>query len=77
MANWPCAAPAAREMLSFMSVPPMSLQPASSSLAPPSRPSFTQLAWMFGMSPSNAMRATAWMSTTSSQVGPGRERPCR
>ena len=62
-------------MLSFMRVPPMSLQPAFSRLAPPSRPSFTHEAWMFGMRPSNAMRATACTSTTSSHVGPGRERP--
>ena len=73
----PCDAPDERLMLSFMRVPPMSLQPACSRFAPPSSPSFTQEAWMLGMRPSKAMRATEWMSTTSSQVGPGRDRPCR
>ena len=28
---------------------------------------------MLGMSPSKAIRATAWTRTTSSQVGPGRD----
>ena len=32
---------------------------------------------MLSISPSRAIRPTAWTSTTSSQVGPGRERPCR
>ena len=30
--SWPCAAPAAREMLSFISVPPMSLAPLAEAL---------------------------------------------
>ncbi len=53
----------------------MSLQPACRRVAPPSSPSFTHDAWMLGMRPSNAMRPTACTSTTSSHVGPGRERP--
>ncbi len=64
-------------MLSFISVPPMSLHPASNMRAPPGRPSLTQLAWMFGMSPSKAIRATAWMSTHLVPGRPGRDRPCR
>src|SRR5947207_3715947 len=40
--SWPKLAPAAREMLSFINVPPMSLQPASRQAAAPSGPSFTQ-----------------------------------
>ena len=45
--SWPWLAPAARLIDSFMSVPPRSLTPASSSARAPSGPSFTQEAWMF------------------------------
>ena len=77
VASWPCAAPEAREMFSSMRVPPKSLHPASSRRAPPSRPSFTHEAWMLSISPSSAIRPTAWTRTTSSQVGPGRDLPWR
>ena len=57
--SWPWEAPAALEIVSFIRVPPKSLHPAASNLAPPSRPSFTQEAWMLGIRPSRARRATA------------------
>ena len=47
--SWPCTAPAARVMDSFISVPPRSLAPASSSSAAPSGPIFTHEAWMLGI----------------------------
>ena len=43
----PHSEPAAREIDSFISVPPRSLTPAASAWRTPSGPSFTQLAWMF------------------------------
>lgn len=49
---WPWAAPAAREMLSFMSVPPRSFTPAERSWRAPRNPSLTHEAWMLGMEPS-------------------------
>ena len=45
--SWPCSAPAAREIDSFISVPPRSLTPARSAAAAPPIPSFTQEAWTF------------------------------
>ena len=45
--SWPCSAPAARVMLSFIKVPPMSLAPAWRHGAAPSRPIFTHEVWMF------------------------------
>ena len=47
--SWPWLAPAAREIDSFMSVPPRSFTPAPSSTPAPSGPSFTHDAWMLGM----------------------------
>ena len=46
----PNAAPAEREIDSFMSVPPRSLTPAASACRVPSGPSFTHDAWMFVIS---------------------------
>src|SRR5581483_3492542 len=74
---WPCDAPAAREMFSFINVPPRSLTPARSSCCAPARPSLTHDACTLSMSPWYAMRATAWISTTSRQVGPRRALCCR
>ena len=68
--SWPCSVPAAREMLSFISVPPRSLAPASRQAAAPSGPSFTQDTWMFGISGCSTSRATACISTVSRNVGP-------
>src|SRR5262249_11816484 len=42
----PCAAPAAREMLSSISVPPRSLTPADKQWRTPSGPSFIQASWV-------------------------------
>ena len=56
----PHSEPAAREIDSFISVPPRSLTPAASACRTPSGPSFTQLAWMFVISGWSASRATAW-----------------
>ena len=46
----PCWVPAAREILSFISVPPMSLAPAFRHIAAPSGPIFTQEVWMLVIS---------------------------
>ena len=73
--SWPKLAPAAREMLSFISVPPMSLHPALRQAAAPSGPSLTHEHWMLGMTGWSAKRATACISTASRKVGPRRERP--
>ena len=41
------------------------------------KPELTHEAWMLSISPSSAIRPTAWTRTTSSQVGPGRALPWR
>ena len=45
----PCEAPAAREIVSFISVSPRSLTPALSIRLTPSAPSLTQEAWILVM----------------------------
>ena len=75
--SWPWLAPAAREIYSFISVPPRSLTPARSAAAAPSSPSFTQDAWTFVIQGCSASRATACTSSASRNVGPERARPFR
>jgi len=57
--SWPHSEPAAREIDSFISVPPRSLTPAASACLTPSGPSFTQLACTFWIRGCRASRATA------------------
>ena len=71
------AVPAAREMLSFISVPPRSLAPAFRHSAAPSGPIFTQDVWMLVISGCSASRATACISTASRKVGPWRAMPAQ
>ena len=75
--SWPCAAPAAREIDSFISVPPRSFAPARSAACAPSIPSFTHEACTFVIQGCSASRPTACMSSASRNVGPGRARPLR
>ena len=73
----PHPAPAAREIDSFISVPPRSFTPARSASTTPCGPAFTQETWMFSIHGCSASRPTACISSTSPKVGPGRARPLR
>src|SRR5712691_3901507 len=75
--SWPCSVPAAREMLSFMSVPPRSLAPARKHAAAPVGPILTHEVWMFGISGLRTSLDTACISTASRKVGPLRDWPRR
>ena len=70
-------APAAREILSFMSVPPTSLTPAARAALTPSSPIFTHETWIFVMWGWRARRATACIRMASRKVGPRRALPLR
>src|SRR5229473_2310311 len=68
--SWPCWVPAAREMLSFISLPPRSLAPDFRQIAAPAGPIFTQDVWMLGISGCRTSRATECMMTASRNVEP-------
>ena len=73
----PFSAPAIREMVSSIRVPPRSFAPDCSIVRVPATPSLTQLVCTLSIAPCSMIRASAWTATFSSRVGPGRDAPAR
>src|SRR5262245_21294404 len=66
----PWSAPAAREILSFIRVPPQSFAPAARHALAPAGPSFTHDTWILLTSGCSASRATACISTAYRDARP-------